>query len=56
MLTIREAAAELLLKGEFPRLVTGSLYLQGDLLREWKIKPFENPIREATGPTPGRNL
>lgn len=40
MLTIRQAAAHLRAQAEAPRLVTGSLYLLGDLLREMEIRPF----------------
>ncbi len=40
MLTLRQAAAHLRAQSEAPRLVTGSLYLLGDLLREMGIKPF----------------
>ena len=38
MLTVREAAAHLKAPAEAPRLVTGSLYLLGDLLRELDIQ------------------
>lgn len=44
-LTLRQAAAHLRARSEAPRLVTGSLYLLGDLLRELGIRPF--------GPTAG---
>jgi dihydrofolate synthase/folylpolyglutamate synthase len=40
MLTLREAKAHLLAPSEASRLVTGSLYLLGDLLREMDIHPF----------------
>jgi len=40
MLTIRQAAAHLRAQADAPRLVTGSLYLLGDLLRELEIRPF----------------
>ena len=40
MLTVREASAHLRAQAEAPRLVTGSLYLLGDLLRELGIQPF----------------
>jgi dihydrofolate synthase/folylpolyglutamate synthase len=40
MLTLRQAAAHLRAQSEAPRLVTGSLYLLGDLLREMGIRPF----------------
>jgi len=40
MLTLREASAHLRARAEAPRLVTGSLYLLGDLLRELGIRPF----------------
>lgn len=40
MLTTREAAALLRVEAAAPRLVTGSLYLAGDLLRELGIRPF----------------
>ena len=40
MLTIRQASAHLRAQAEAPRLVTGSLYLLGDLLREMGIRPF----------------
>ena len=40
MLTVREASAHLRAQAEAPRLVTGSLYLLGDLLRELGIRPF----------------
>lgn len=40
MLTIRQASAHLRAQAEAPRLVTGSLYLLGDLLREMDIRPF----------------
>ncbi|WP_257307086.1 bifunctional folylpolyglutamate synthase/dihydrofolate synthase [Geothrix campi] len=38
LLTLREAAAHLKAPAEAPRLVTGSLYLLGDLLRELDIR------------------
>jgi dihydrofolate synthase/folylpolyglutamate synthase len=40
MLTLREATARLRTPSEAPRLVTGSIYLLGDLLREMGIHPF----------------
>jgi len=40
MFTVRQAAAHLRAQAEAPRLVTGSLYLLGDLLRELEIRPF----------------
>ena len=40
MLTLREAKARLQAEAEAPRLVTGSLYLLGDLLQELGIQPF----------------
>ena len=40
MLTVREASVHLRAMAEAPRLVTGSLYLLGDLLRELDIRPF----------------
>lgn len=40
LLTLRQAAAHLRASAEAPRLVTGSLYLLGDLLREMGIRPF----------------
>ena len=40
MLTLREAAAHLRAPTKAPRLVTGSLYLLGDLLRELGVRPF----------------
>jgi dihydrofolate synthase/folylpolyglutamate synthase len=40
MLTLRQASAHLRAQSEAPRLVTGSLYLLGDLLREMGIRPF----------------
>ena len=40
MLTVRAASAHLRAQAEAPRLVTGSLYLLGDLLRELGIQPF----------------
>ena len=40
MLTLRQAACHLRAQSEAPRLVTGSLYLVGDLLREMGIQPF----------------
>ena len=40
MLTVRQAAAHLRAQSEATRLVTGSLYLLGDLLRELGIRPF----------------
>jgi dihydrofolate synthase/folylpolyglutamate synthase len=40
MLTLRQAAANLRAHAEAPRLVTGSLYLLGDLLREMGIEPY----------------
>jgi dihydrofolate synthase/folylpolyglutamate synthase len=40
MLTVRQAASSLRAQAEAPRLVTGSLYLLGDLLREMGIQPF----------------
>jgi dihydrofolate synthase/folylpolyglutamate synthase len=39
-LTLRQAATHLRAPSEAPRLVTGSLYLLGDLLREMGIRPF----------------
>lgn len=43
ILTLRQAAAHLRARSEAPRLVTGSLYLLGDLLRELGIRPFGHP-------------
>ena len=40
MLTLRQAAGHLRAQSEAPRLVTGSLYLVGDLLQEMGIQPF----------------
>jgi dihydrofolate synthase/folylpolyglutamate synthase len=40
LLTVREAAIHLRAQAEAPRLVTGSLYLLGDLLRELDLRPF----------------
>jgi len=40
MLTLRQAAVNLRAQAEAPRLVTGSLYLLGDLLKEMGIRPF----------------
>jgi len=40
MLTLGQATAHLRSRAEAPRLVTGSLYLLGDLLREMGIQPF----------------
>ncbi|WLT31819.1 folylpolyglutamate synthase/dihydrofolate synthase family protein [Geothrix sp. PMB-07] len=40
LLTLRQAATHLRASAEAPRLVTGSLYLIGDLLRELGIRPF----------------
>ena len=40
LLTVREASIHLRAQAEAPRLVTGSLYLLGDLLRELDIRPF----------------
>ena len=40
MLTVRQASIHLRAQAETPRLVTGSLYLLGDLLRELEIPPF----------------
>jgi len=40
LLTVRQATAHLRAGSEAPRLVTGSLYLLGDLLRELGIRPF----------------
>lgn len=40
MLTVREAVAELKAPADAPRLVTGSLYLLGDLLRELGTRVF----------------
>ncbi len=40
MLTLRQAAIHLRARSEAPRLVTGSLYLLGDLLRQMGIRPF----------------
>ena len=40
MLTLRQAVVHLQAPSETPRLVTGSLLLLGDLLREMGIKPF----------------
>jgi dihydrofolate synthase/folylpolyglutamate synthase len=40
MLTVRQASALLWTPAEAPRLVTGSLYLLGDLLRDMDIRPF----------------
>jgi len=39
-LTLRQATTQLRGQSEAPRLVTGSLYLLGDLLREMDIRPF----------------
>lgn len=44
MLTLSETAAQLRDPVETPRLVTGSLYLLGDLLRELGIRPFPGPV------------
>ncbi len=38
--TLRQAAAHLRAEAEAVRLVTGSLYLLGDLLRELGIRPY----------------
>lgn len=40
MLELAEAAGQLRTAAQAPRLVTGSLYLLGDLLRELGIRPF----------------
>ncbi len=40
MLTVREGAAHLRVGAEAPRLVTGSIYLLGDLLRELGVSPY----------------
>jgi dihydrofolate synthase/folylpolyglutamate synthase len=40
LLTVRQASAHLRAQTEAPRLVTGSLYLLGDLLRELEIRPY----------------
>ena len=40
MLTLGQAKAHLRAPSEAPRLVTGSLYLVGDLLLEMGIQPF----------------
>jgi len=40
MLTLRQAAVHLRAQSEAPRLVTGSLYLLGDLLQEMGIQPY----------------
>lgn len=40
MLMVRQASAHLQAQAEAPRLVTGSLYLLGDLLRDMGIRPF----------------
>lgn len=40
LLTVRQAAAHLRAPAHEPRLVTGSLYLLGDLLRELGIRPL----------------
>jgi dihydrofolate synthase/folylpolyglutamate synthase len=40
MLSVREAAVQLRAEAGAPRLVTGSLYLLGDLLQELGIRPF----------------
>ncbi len=40
MLTVRQASTQLRTPAEAPRLVTGSLYLLGDLLRDLDIRPF----------------
>ncbi len=40
MLTLRQAAVHLRAQSAAPRLVTGSLYLLGDLLRHMGIQPF----------------
>jgi dihydrofolate synthase/folylpolyglutamate synthase len=40
MLRVRPASAHLRTLAEAPRLVTGSLYLLGDLLRDMDIRPF----------------
>ncbi len=40
MLTVRQASAHFRARSAAPRLVTGSLYLLGDLLRELDIQPF----------------
>ena len=40
MLTVRQASVHLRAQAEAPRLVTGSLYLLGDLLRDLDIRPF----------------
>jgi dihydrofolate synthase/folylpolyglutamate synthase len=40
MQTVRQASAQLRTWTEAPRLVTGSLYLLGDLLRELGIRPY----------------
>lgn len=39
MLTVRQAVTHLRAPAEAPRLVTGSLYLLGDLLRELELRP-----------------
>lgn len=39
-LTVPQASAQLRVRTEAPRLVTGSLYLLGDLLRELGIRPY----------------
>ena len=40
MLTVREASAQLRAQTDAARLVTGSLYLLGDLLRDLGVRPF----------------
>jgi dihydrofolate synthase/folylpolyglutamate synthase len=40
LLTVAEAAAQLGTPADAPRLVTGSLYLLGDLLREMGVRVF----------------
>ena len=40
LLTLPQAAAQLRAPSDVPRLITGSLYLLGDLLREMGIQPF----------------
>ena len=40
MLTLRQAAVHLRAQSEAPRLVTGSLYLLGDLLQQMGIQPY----------------
>jgi dihydrofolate synthase/folylpolyglutamate synthase len=40
LLDLHQASDHLRARSEAPRLVTGSLYLLGDLLREMDIKPF----------------